>query len=216
MNQAVHPHLTADRAATAVPPPHGFVARAIDTYRGWGTDQHMRTVSWECQKYVPEPNETFFRCVRVAAPKEIVWRWMCQLRVAPYSYDWLDNAGRESPRILTPGAERLTVGQRILIIFRIVEFNDGESMTLRVAPHWRWLWGNVTCTYKTLDNGDGTCGLYLALSAHSIPGKIAGPTGLFWVRKFFFPWGELAMVRKQLLTIKTLAEQQAGTAVAPV
>ena len=157
--------------------PRRFYEKALDTYRGWGTDDSIRTREWECQKYVPEPNETFFRGVRVAAPKEMIFRWMCQLRVAPYSYDWVDNAGRQSPRVPTPGAERLTVGQRTLIIFRIAEFTDGESITLRVAPIWRWLWGDVTCTYKVLDNGDGTCGLYLALAASSVPGKIMRPTG---------------------------------------
>ena len=194
--------------------PRRFYEKALDTYRGWGTDDSIRTREWECQKYVPEPNETFFRGVRVAAPKEMIFRWMCQLRVAPYSYDWVDNAGRQSPRVPTPGAARLTVGQRTLIIFRIAEFTDGESITLRVAPIWRWLWGDVTCTYKVLDNGDGTCGLYLALAASSVPGKIMGPTGLFYIRKFFFPWGELMMVRKQLLTLKMLSERQARSELA--
>lgn len=189
--------------------PRRLYQLGLDTYRGWGTDESIRERTWECQKYVPEPNETFFRGVHVDAPQDVAWRWMCQMRVAPYSYDWIDNGGRQSPRVHTPGADRLAIGQRTLIIFRIVEFEEGESITLRVAPHWRWLWGNVTCTYKVLDKGNGTSGMYLALSASSVPGKIMGPTGLFYLRKFFFPWGELAMVRKQLTTWKRLAEQQA-------
>ena len=51
--------------------PRRFYEKALDTYRGWGTDDSIRTREWECQKYVPEPNETFFRGVRVAAPKDV-------------------------------------------------------------------------------------------------------------------------------------------------
>ena len=41
-----------------------------------------------------------WRGVTVDASRAEVWPWLCQLRLAPYSYDWLDNLGHRSPREL--------------------------------------------------------------------------------------------------------------------
>jgi hypothetical protein len=60
-----------------------------------------------------------------------VYAWLCQLRVAPYSYDLLDNFGRRSPRARDPELRRLAVGQRFMTIFRLMSYVDDEQLTLR-------------------------------------------------------------------------------------
>jgi hypothetical protein len=55
--------------------------------------------------------------VTVHASPAVV-RWLCQLRAAPYAYDWLDNWGKQSPRQLIPGLENLKLGQTVMTIFR--------------------------------------------------------------------------------------------------
>ena len=34
------------------------------------------------------------------ASPDVVWQWVAQIRLAPYSYDWIDNLGRRSPQEL--------------------------------------------------------------------------------------------------------------------
>ena len=74
-----------------------------------------------------------------------MFAWLCQLRVAPYSYDWIDNWGRRSPRERDPALERLEVGQRFMTIFRLEEFERPHHVTL-----WHeGVFGKVAGTYAT-------------------------------------------------------------------
>ena len=78
----------------------------------WGSTASERGQWFPCDPRLDAPDDVLFRAVNIAAPPELVFRWLCQLRAAPYSYDLVDNFGRRSPRGLTPGLEQLEVGQR--------------------------------------------------------------------------------------------------------
>jgi hypothetical protein len=73
------------------------------TVRQWGSTAPERSESFPCDRLVPEADHTLFRAVGVEAPQGVSFRWLCQLRAAPYSYDRLDNFGRRSPQELTAG-----------------------------------------------------------------------------------------------------------------
>lgn len=75
--------------------------------RLWGARRNETERHYPCDDLSGGPGEAWFRAVTVDAARPSVFRWLCQLKVAPYSYDLLDNLGRRSPRRLTPGAERL-------------------------------------------------------------------------------------------------------------
>src|SRR5262245_59148462 len=83
----------------------------------WGTTLEERTMPFPCDQSLQVYDDVLHRGIDVLASPGVLFRWLCQLRVAPYSYDWLDNWGRQSPRALTPGAEQLALGQRVMRIF---------------------------------------------------------------------------------------------------
>ena len=76
----------------------------------WGATAREAERHYPADDAVPGPSVAMTRAIDVAAPVETTWRWLCQLSEAPYSYDWIDNLGRRSPRTLTPGAERVELG----------------------------------------------------------------------------------------------------------
>lgn len=136
------------------------------------------------------------RAVSVYAPASIVFRWLCQLKLAPYSYDLIDNVGRRSPRELTPGVEHLEVGQRFMSIFSLASFASDEHLTLRSL--------RAAVTYAVLP-GDGQTRL-VARVLFDPPGGRLGAA----LAGYALALGDLVMMRKQLLTLKALAEHDAA------
>src|SRR5262245_41782307 len=113
-----------ERAATSMP---GGAGGSIAVT--WRSTPDERRMPFPCDRHVSGPEAAYFRAVDVQAPAAIVFRWLCQLRVAPYSYDCIDNLGRRSPRRLTPGLDRLTVGQRFMTGFELVDFEYARPLT---------------------------------------------------------------------------------------
>jgi hypothetical protein len=168
------------------------------TVSEWGSTAAERGRPYPCDGLVEEPATAMFRAVDVDAPQAVVFRWLCQLRAAPYSYDKLDNLGRRSPQELTPGLERLERGQRAQTIFRLLDFEPGESLTML---HRGRLFGNVACTYwaKPLDEERSRIVVKL-LWKPARSGLLGGP------ERLLLPPGDLVMMRRQLLNLKGLAE----------
>jgi hypothetical protein len=166
----------------------------------WGaTDDDLRR-PLPCDRLLPDADVVVHRAVDVAAPPELVFRWLCQLRAAPYSYDLVDNAGRRSPRQLTPGLDRLVVGQPAMRIFRIASFERPDHLTLDS----RSFFGRVVVTYAVLPR-DGDCHLLMRIRWTPLPLPL--PTAL---TTRAMAVGDLVMARRQLLNLKRLAERDAA------
>jgi hypothetical protein len=153
-----------------------------------------RTASLPCDALLPRPGVRADRAVNIAAPPPVVFAWLCQLRVAPYSYDIVDNLGRRSPRQRNPELVRLEVGQRFMTLFALRSFVDGEQITLRAK--------GVAVTYRVRPEGAG--------SRLHVRVLFAGPRPIARVLEL----GDRIMMRKQLLTLKSHAEREAAAAIA--
>ncbi len=132
-----------------------------------------------------------WRGVTVAAAPEAVWPWVAQIRLAPYSYDWIDNLGRRSPQELRDLPEP-TVGEPFTTasgrrLGRILSVGPPEQLTARIA--------GAMMSYVLVPQ-DGSTRLLM---------KIVTAGG-----RWFAPLlsvGDLVMARRQLLNLKRLAER---------
>lgn len=165
----------------------------------WGSTEAERAEPFPCDELLPGATWTLFRAVDVAAPAASVFRWLCQLRVAPYSYDRLDNRGRRSPQALTPGLERLELGQRMMTIFRLAAFEPGRSLT--VVSRGR-LFGHVVVTYRVREVAPESSRLVAKV-------LVVPPSGAPWSlpMRLVLPPGDLVMMRRQLLNLAGLAAE---------
>jgi hypothetical protein len=132
--------------------------------------------------------------VTVHADPAGVWARLRQVRVAPYSYDLLDNLGRRSPRELLelddpapgdPFTRALGRDQG-----RVVAVAPGRELTATIM--------GAHMTYAVEPAAPGTR-LLLKVVARARP----------WLAPAL-SLGDLVMARKQLLTLKALAEQDAA------
>ena len=159
----------------------------------WGVTESEVERPYPCDSFVPSPTLQAWRGVDVRAPAEAVWPWVTQVRLAPYSYDWIDNLGRRSPRQLLglpepkPGERFTTAGGRRL--GRIVSVEPGEQLTGRIT--------SVFMSYVLAPQDHGTTRLLL---------KIAARTSR--AAALVLSVGDLVMARRQLLNLKHLAEQR--------
>jgi hypothetical protein len=160
---------------------------------------------YSCDDQLSDADAVLWRAVDVAAPAPTIYRWVCQLKVAPYSYDAIDNLGRRSPRELTPGAEVLEPGQDVMTIFRLVDFKDSEHFTIVMnSALGLKTFGAIAVTYRVVEKQDHGCRLVVKL-------RVRYPRTA-WGRcmSLLFAWADVWMMRKQLLTLKRLAERSSA------
>jgi hypothetical protein len=153
----------------------------------WGATDAEVAAPQPCDALAGEGATHADRAISIEAPVGVVYRWLCQLRAAPYSYDLLDNFGHRSPRTLTPGLEQLAPGQRVMRLFTVASFVPDEHLTIRSGRR-------TAVTYAVRPEPNGT--RLVVRAAFTMSRSV---TQLLLI-------GDLVMMRKQLLTLKAFAE----------
>ena len=161
----------------------------------WGVSDEEVARRYPCDDLVPAPVLQAWRGVTVHATRSDVWPWVAQIRLAPYSYDWIDNLGRRSPQELrdlsepAPGQHFTTAGGRPT--GRILSVEPGVQLTGQIM--------GAVMSYVLVPVGRATDGSTRLLL------KVAGAHGR-WIAPLL-SIGDLVMARRQLLNLKRLAEQ---------
>ena len=85
----------------------------------------------------------------IDASPAVVYRWVCQLSLAPYSLRLDRQLGRRSPEHLTPGADDVKLGQRMLT-GPVVDIVAGEQITVVGSRRANRIFGEHSMTYQVV------------------------------------------------------------------
>lgn len=193
--EARHPHVRGSL---------GTRSRSLSTLAGsvigeqWGVTALEVARRYPCDEVVRSPVLQLWRGVTVETSPVEVWPWLCQLRLAPYSYDWVDNLGHRSPRELR-GLADPRAGEP----FSCVAARFGVGRVLSVAREEQLtasIMGTVM-SYVLIPKGPATRLLL----------KVVMDRGHWYLPALAV--GDWPMARRQLKNLKALAEaERAGGA----
>jgi hypothetical protein len=152
---------------------------------------------YPCDDLVSDPVLQAWRGVTVRAASEHVWRWVAQVRLGPYSYDWIDNLGRRSPQELRVLPEPV-VGDAFTTALGGRRFGRIEAVTAGKELTATIMGTHMSYVLVPLHDGLQT---RLLLKVIARGNRVVA--SLLCV-------GDLVMARKQLLNLAALAERDAA------
>ena len=168
----------------------------------WGVTPEECSLAFPCDRFSQPSYAAYFRGITIRATPEKIFRWLCQMKAAPYSYDWIDNLGRRSPQGLIPGLDDLAAGQTMMFFFEVIDFEHGRHVTVRQKAKTvgALVFSDAVVSYLIAPQAGDACRLLIKAAIR----HPASPMG--WLTRILLPWGDLVMMRRQLLNFKRLAE----------
>ena len=201
--------------AARLPSLLGDVARALPLFWAgpllrpwhlhWGATVDEAASAMPGDDVLPYAHLAPTRAITIEAPPERVWPWICQVgfhRAGFYSYELLDNLGRPSAETIVPELQDIHLGDWIAMAdpptdvtaFRIAAFEPNRWM-LWQKPDSTWSWRlDATAT--------GGTRLVVRLKQRYDLGHPAAAL----LSMFLMEFGDFAMMRRQLQSLKRRAE----------
>ncbi len=158
----------------------------------WGVTDAEIAAHYPCDDFVSRPSLQAWRAVTIDAPRGHVWAWVRQIRLAPYSYDWIDNLGHRSPdhlqELADPAPGHPFTASRGRPLGKVLAAEHADHLTARIM--------RAVMTYQLSDVAPGGTRLVLKVVG-TFPRPLADAVSL----------GDLVMARRQLLNLKHHAER---------
>jgi hypothetical protein len=174
----------------------------------WGATDEEVSRPLPGDAIVPRPHLTATRAITIDAPRKDVWPWLVQMgghpRAGWYGYDVIDNGGALSADHIIPELQKLKVGDllptdRSSTGYRVEQVEPERVIVLAIrAFHVTVSWAIV------LTDQDERTRMIFRLRVLCRPGLL----GLIYL--LLSQAGDILTVRKQMTTIKALAERRSG------
>lgn len=144
------------------------------------------------------------RSVETDANTSAIFAWLKQLRIAPYSYDFIDNRGIKSPDYIIENLPPLNVNAHFLLAFHIFAFEENSFISGRfctpINPPLNLYMKELFIEYRIAEQGTKKK-LWCKIKGYynnDLPSK-----GFFFV----FAFVNKIMMTRQLRNIKKLSDR---------
>lgn len=143
------------------------------------------------------------RSIGIDASAHDIFIWLTQLRVAPYSYDFIDNGRRKSPAFIIENLPPLRINTHFLLAFHVSAFEEDSFIACRycepVNPPFSLCLRGLHMEYRIEENSHEA----------TLWCKISGYIRRNALSRFFFSAFSLVnriMMKRQLRNIKKYSE----------
>jgi hypothetical protein len=146
------------------------------------------------------------RSIEISAKASDIFVWLKQLRIAPYSYDFIDNRCKKSPDFIVENLPPLKAYTHFLLVFHILEFKENSFVVGRfcepINPPVNLYMCDMFIEYRIVEKATRSR-LWCKIKGHF--NTDISSRGFF----FIFSVGNKMMMSKQLRNIQRLSELSA-------